>query len=372
MPDRTGLQGFVEDARAWTRAVGTRVPSYVRLAEEVLALLEEPSGASVRAALAAAWAGRRFEASYDRPLLLFAALRADAIRSGPSHPLWEAIAAELPRAERVTRAAVAEALAPGRAETFTALERRTVQTNETSRAVAWLWPAHLMGADGGKRPLALVDLGASAGLNLVADRMPAVWTFADGSPVPLVHAPDVRLRLGLDRSPLNACDDGDVAWLTACIWTGESARLARLRTAVAAFRAASSLPDPPRLEAVEAEAMPECVARHTQDLPSGVLVIAYQSLMIGYLPRVTRDSYARGMRAWLAHSPNAIWVEVEQPAAAPRELPVVIRATFRGGGDDVHTVTMARCGYHPTALYPDLDGLRALRAASTSVSRVPP
>jgi hypothetical protein len=192
--------------------------------------------------------------------------------------------------------------------------------------------------------------------------MPAVWTFADGSPVPIVHAPDVRLRLGLDRSPLDACDDDAVAWLTACVWTGESARLARLRTAVAAFRAASSLADPPRLEAVEAEAMPECVARRTQELPSGARVLAYQSLMIDYLPRVTRDSYVRGMRAWLAQAPNALWVELEQQTGAPEELPVVIRATFRGGGDDVHTVTLARCGYHPTALYPDLDGVKALRA----------
>ena len=55
-----------------------------------------------------------------------------------------------------------------------------MKTNETSRALAWLWPASLAG--GGRR-IALADVGASAGLNLVADALPNPWTTEDGSPL---------------------------------------------------------------------------------------------------------------------------------------------------------------------------------------------
>src|SRR4029453_9011791 len=104
-----------------------------------------------------------------------------ALEEGTGHPLWPAIAAEPPSRQGITRAALMAALAPERYAAYARFAARSVQTNETSRAVAWLWPAHLLGADGGGRPLALVDLGASAGLNLVGDQLPAIWTDGAGA-----------------------------------------------------------------------------------------------------------------------------------------------------------------------------------------------
>ena len=124
----------------------------------------------LRRRLEAPWSGRRFEATYERPLLMLATLRASALEEGVSHPLWAAIAAEPPSRQAVNRASVLAALSPERHFMYSRFAQRAVQTNETSRAVAWLWPAHLLGADDGGRPLALVDLGASAGLNLIGDR----------------------------------------------------------------------------------------------------------------------------------------------------------------------------------------------------------
>ena len=58
------------------------------------------------------------------------------------------------------------ALDPTRESAYRALAERWVQTNDTLRSVIWRWPAWLAGCEGGARPLCLVDLGASAGLNL--------------------------------------------------------------------------------------------------------------------------------------------------------------------------------------------------------------
>ena len=62
------LAGFEADAGQWIRMVGSRVPSYVRLLQELLALMADPEkGGPIRRRLEAPWAGRRFEATYERP-----------------------------------------------------------------------------------------------------------------------------------------------------------------------------------------------------------------------------------------------------------------------------------------------------------------
>src|SRR5690349_9714732 len=141
--ERRGLTGFADELRGWVQGTRGRVPSYSRIVDHVTAFLEDPSSPIVTA-LDDAWSARSFEASYHRPLLLFAALRAEAMAEGPTHPLWAAIAAEPPHAATATRFAVAAALSPERRRTYARLRERAVQTNETSRAVAWLWPAHLL------------------------------------------------------------------------------------------------------------------------------------------------------------------------------------------------------------------------------------
>ena len=137
MENRPGT--LEEDLAAQRRFVRTRAPVYDRLLE----LLEEQLPRGLEARLADAWQGRSFGAFYERPLLLLAALRDDALRQGESHPLWAAIAHPSPAADRIDRSAVAAALAPERGHFWRTVAVRHLQTNEPTRAVVWLWPARL-------------------------------------------------------------------------------------------------------------------------------------------------------------------------------------------------------------------------------------
>src|SRR6185312_10485532 len=245
---RRGLDGFSDDVRAWRAATPGRAPVYHRLLEDAVALFQAPVGSTEEAARArveAAWRERKQASPYARPLLLMAALRAEGLRAGTRHPLFEAIAAPQPQVAAATRERLAAALGDASPRLFADLATRSVQTNETSRAVAWRWPAALAGCDGGARGLALYDLGCSAGLNLAADRLPPLWTDPTGAPLPVAPRARIVLRRGFDANPLDVNRDGDCLWLTACVWPGEDARLQRLTEAMQAFRALGTDPAAP-------------------------------------------------------------------------------------------------------------------------------
>src|SRR6185437_12402400 len=111
---RRGLDGFREDADALRASIGARVPVFDRLLEAAGSLVDHPTGAveeAARARLEAAWRERRFSAAYDRPLLLLAALRAEALRVGALHPLFAAVAADPVVPEAASPAVLAEVLA---------------------------------------------------------------------------------------------------------------------------------------------------------------------------------------------------------------------------------------------------------------------
>src|SRR2546423_1201056 len=76
------------------------------------------------------------------------------------------------------------------------------------------------------RPLVLADVGAAAGLNLVSDRLPTQWTTRTGDALRVATRLDCRVRVGFDAAPLDVRFDEDVAWLRACVWPGQDARLA--------------------------------------------------------------------------------------------------------------------------------------------------
>lgn len=359
-PGRVGLVGLEEDLAQQRRAVAGRSAPY----ERALALLPEVLAGGAGRFLAAAWGRRRFFAWYERPLLLLAALRDDALAEGEAHPLWEAFAAREPRAAAVTAGALEDALDGRRDRIWDLLGRRSVQTNETSRAVAWLWPAALSGASGGARPIALVDVGASAGLNLVADLLPNVWTTEDGAPLELARGVHAVSRLGLDAEPLDAMKEDDARWLRACIWPGEAARLARLEEALAAFRAARTRADAPVLVPLLARDVPARLGLLSTMEPDA-LVIAYQTVVSAYLSPEDRKEYEAGMRTWVRLRPpaSALWVELEAaPDAEPGDpLPAAIRAHVRGISGEVETFELARCAFHPRQIVRGPGEVEALR-----------
>ena len=134
-----------------------------------------------------------------------------------------------------------------RAEVLELMETRRTQTNECGRSAvigpALTWTAARLGA-----PLALLDVGTSAGLNLGCDRYlldygqagstgPAgsavriECTVSGGVPPIVPQLPEIVARAGLDQSPIDLTDEHDARWLLACVWP-DTGRLDRTRAAI--------------------------------------------------------------------------------------------------------------------------------------------
>jgi hypothetical protein len=130
------------------------------------------------------------------------------------------------------------------------LATRATQTNEIGRAALLLPVFGLLAAEVG--PLAHVDVGTSAGLNLLLDRFHYTYepggdvgppstvelTCSTRGPVPIpLGTPRVTSRVGLDRAPVDVRDDDAARWLVACVWPDQADRLERLRAAIELARA---------------------------------------------------------------------------------------------------------------------------------------
>jgi hypothetical protein len=346
----TGIDRLDEDLTQQLLLMGNRSPPYRRTLELLARLLGEAAGKRITQMIASAWERRTFEGTYERPLLLLAALRYDALVEGPTHPLFEGLAAERPVASAVTMDRLATALGPERMGFWITLRTRRVQTNEVSRSVTWLWPAILGGCSDRRRALAIFDVGASAGLNLIADRLRLGWQRRGSGPIHAPLALDVRSRVGVDPRPLDAKKKEDREWLRAAIWPGETARQSRLDAALAAFE--HSTP-PPELQLARASSVPGMLDGVTRSVASGGLVIVYQTLLRAYLRAEEREPYASGMHAWLvAGSPGErAWATLELEDSSDPNFGCAIEVHVSTGGG-AETVKLARVGYHPEAVEP--------------------
>ena len=132
------------------------------------------------------------------------------------------------------------------------LATRSTQTNEIGRCALFLPVFGLLAAEVG--PLAHVDVGASAGLNLLLPRYgyryepggtvgdldgrdAIVLTCGTRGEVPVPAAiPPVATSVGLDRAPVPVTDEDATRWLEACVWPDQRDRFERLRTALSRAR----------------------------------------------------------------------------------------------------------------------------------------
>jgi hypothetical protein len=351
----SGITGLPDDIARWRSVMPARAPSYHRVFERLVAILDEDSAQAAELArrLDTAWAQRTFRIFYDRPLLLIAALRNQALVAGPAHPLWAALAAPEPDAESVTRDALLDALADD--AVFDLVRENFVQTNETSRALAWLWPAQRIGCDDGARPLALVEIGAAAGLNLIADQLASPWTDTSGAALPVVRAPRALTRIGIDAHPLDARSDRDANWLRACVWAGEHHRIARLEAAIAAFRAT-----PVTLRRGDVIDAPDVLRRTQAGAPDRCVVLAFQTVVRDYLGEEKRAHYERAMRSWISESPpgSALWVELEVDFADPRELCAIVAHVRDANG--AAEIVLGKTSPHPAVVSVDAAGIERL------------
>jgi hypothetical protein len=184
---------------------------------------------------------------------------------------------------------------------------RATQTNEPARCAALL-PV-LAALDG---PLALVEVGASAGLCLYPDRYgyeydgrrvgpdgPVLLRCTTSGPVPVpADLPQVVARIGVDLNPLDVTDPDDLAWLRALVWPGPLAaeRLQRLDAA-----AALAAQEPPTLLTGDlVERLPDALAL----LPEGATPVVLHTALLPYVPAAARARFVdlvRGLPCrWVA------------------------------------------------------------------------
>ena len=175
----------------------------------------------------------------------------------------------------------------------TMLARRT-QTNEPARCAA-LYPllASL------PQPLALVEVGASAGLCLLPDRYgydfqgrPAgsvdspvrLRCRVEGeSPLAESGAVSVAWRAGIDLNPLDVTDPDDVRWLQTLVWPEQHDRLARLNAAVAVAQT-----QPPRIVPGDLNAR---LAEVAAQAPSYATLVVFHTAVIYYLTDADRAAF---------------------------------------------------------------------------------
>ena len=357
------IDALAQELRAQAAFVKDREPVY----ERMLALFSDAAAGEFGSRLRTLWADRRFNSPYERPLLLLAAIRYDALCEGSTHPLHQAVSDRSGHVDAVTPDAFAAALSPMRTRVDEVLRTRAVQTNETTRAVAWLWPAHLLSLVGEERPIALVDLGTSAGLNLVGDDLPALWVDEHDAPIPLEPRPPVSLRLGLDVAPLDVRRTDDALWLRACVWPSDRPRLARLEQAIHAFTARDARGDAPILETC---ALPDA-PRRMSALPDSIFVLGVQTIVRDYLTRDDREKYEAAMREFLLNRPprSALVVELEVdldslkvPARSAR---IVFR--FASGDGKLNELELARTHPHPRQLFVDAHAVKSFSDAFNQV-----
>jgi len=341
---RHGIDELRQDLADQLVLMGDTSPIYRSVIQLLDSLIVSAEGAALAAALQRVWQKRSFEGPYERPLLVLAALRADARAEGATHPLFDALAADAPSAAAVTKDALLASVAPSRIGFWITLRSRRIQTNEVSRGLVWLWPAMLAGAGGRARALQLFDIGASAGLNLVADGVDLSWRRVEGGALVLPRDLDVRGRVGLDPRPLDVRRKEDCEWLRSCIWPEQRARLARLDAAISAFHAARPAPELVLGRSSAAPARLEDASKQR----TGELTIAYQTFVRGYVSPDERDACEKGMRDWLSRGARGarVWSTLELAETGRPEVSCALEVHV-GVGGAVETVELCRTSYHP-------------------------
>jgi hypothetical protein len=196
---------------------------------------------------------------------------------------------------------------------------RSTQTNEPGRCAVLLPVLARL-----PQPLALLEVGASAGLCLLPDRYgydygrarlaptpsaagrPPVFPCRANAATPIPgEMPRVAWRAGLDLNPIDLSDPEEAAWLETLVWPGDEPRAERLR---AAIRLARESPPPVVKGDLAAD-----LAALAATAPADATLVIFHSAVLSYGSGEERDRFARGVAEL-----GAVWISNEAPRVLPR------------------------------------------------------
>src|SRR3954469_2240081 len=224
---------------------------------------------------------------------------------------------------------------------------RAVQTNEVGRTAALLGGFLTVAAQTGLG-LRVLELGASAGLNLRWDRFRYEaddWAFGDpasparipseyhGGRPPLAAPVWVVERAGCDAMPIDPTTEDGSLTLESFVWPEQLERLKLLRAAIEVARR-------PPVTVDQASAVDWLEARLARDR-AGAATIVFHSIMWGYMTdddraRITQTLADAGERA--TDSEPLAWLRME-PGADQTDITLT---TWPGGEERV----LGEAGYH--------------------------
>lgn len=271
-----------------------------------------------------------------RPNLLLAALHASVLRD-PAHELagWFATVGgrrspDDPALPRATAAFIAERAG----ELRHGVTHGATQTNEVGRCAMLLATLGELRERGRASRVGLVEIGASAGLNLRLDAYRYEYATASGvarfgdpsrrvvircdagrSPDPLpvwgmeqvASGSVIGSRIGIDLHPLDPTDPDRARWLRALVWPDELERFDRLSAAIAlaadhpvAMRTGDAVDD---LEAA------------VGGVPADEHAVVVTTWVLTYLPEARRRAFAVTLDR-IGAARDLTWVCIEHPAYA--------------------------------------------------------
>ncbi len=199
------------------------------------------------------------------------------------------------------------------------MRTRTTQTNEPNRCAALL---PLLASIPG--PIALLEVGASAGLCLLHDKygydygrvqidapeqtraIAPVLTCEASANTPLPRAlPAVVWRAGLDLAPRSVQSAEDMAWLETLVWPEQEDRRARLRAAIAVARQV-------RPRVIEGDLRADLSALASEAPADAKLVVFHTAVLAYVTSQADRDGFARH-----CSDLGATWICNEFPQVFP-------------------------------------------------------
>ena len=196
---------------------------------------------------------------------------------------------------------------------------RTTQTNEPARCAVLLPLLARL-----PEPLALIEVGASAGLCLLLDCYGYDYGIARIEPqgagaieapvfpckvtgaVPLPTAvPRIVWRMGLDLNPIDLNAEDETPWLETLVWPGQEGRAQRLRAAIATAKR-----HPPGV--VKGDLLTDLAPLIAAAPRDATLVVFHTAVLPYVVPQARRDAFAE-----IARNSKAVWISNEAPGLFP-------------------------------------------------------